>query len=232
MEISKYEIEALNIMLDSTFSKEEINSIVKSPITGYEFTGAGYFLEITHNKLPTNRIVVSEPMLLGRAEEFNVGFLIFIENSKLVLECHSWGIENPPESIREKSIEIIKLNQNKLKLNGVYPIKSLTNVHIVEFEAKEQISDLEISQITQVVEGEERLNWQSPYDEKYLNTANEVIGDWMDEPSLIKIGEKVVFFFHELNLDKPLRTQYGNFEISESNESPNWMDEIMKYEAP
>jgi hypothetical protein len=56
--------------------------------------------------------------LFGRADNFEVGFLIFIENSKLILECHSWGIENPPEIIRETAIEIIEL---KLK----HPNRSL-----------------------------------------------------------------------------------------------------------
>ena len=124
------------------------------------------------------------------------------------------------------------MNQEKLKVNGVYPVESSNYVHIVELEAKEQIRDLEISQITQVIKGEERLNWQSPYDEKYLNISNELIGDWIDEPSLINPGEKIVFFFHHLNFDKPLRTQYGDYEIRGINEPPTWLKELMKYEEP
>ena len=109
MELSIYEIEVLTLMLDDKFSKEEINSIINSPITGYDYTGARYFLELMNNILPIDRITLSEPGLMGRTNQFNVGFLVFIENSKLVLECHSWGIDNPPETIREMSIEIIKL---------------------------------------------------------------------------------------------------------------------------
>ena len=98
------EIEVLNLMLDSKFNKEELDSIFQSPITDYEYTGAGYFLELTNKILPKDKKTITEPLLLGRADDFNVGFIIFIENSKLVIECHSWGIENPPESIRENSI--------------------------------------------------------------------------------------------------------------------------------
>jgi len=232
MELSKYEIEVLNLMLDNKFNKEEINSILNSPITGYDYTGAGYFLEITNDILPNDRKTITEPTLLGRENNLNVGFLILIENSKLVLECHSWGIENLPETIRKKSVEIIELKQGILKLNGVYKIENIENIHIVELEAQAEINDLEVSQITQVVSGEERLNWQSPYDEKFVNSTNELIGDWKDIPSSIKPGEKIIFFFHELDLEKPIKTQYGNLDISGTTETPEWITKLMKYEEP
>jgi len=232
MELKKYEIEVLKLMLSERFNKEELNSILNSPVTGYDYTGAGYFLELTNNILPVDKRTISEPTLFGRANEFNVGFIVFIENSKLVLECHSWGLENPPKNTRDKSIEIIELNDQKLKLKGVYSILNNDEVHIIEFEAEETINDLEISQITQVVDGQERMNWQVPYDEKYFNQANQLIGEWMDEPEAIKKGEKIVFFFHELNLKKPIRTQFGDYEISEIKQIPKWVMEIMKYEEP
>ena len=102
-------------MLSDTFSNEKLNSILDSPITGYDYTGAGYFLELTNDILPKDRKTISEPTLFGRADNFEVGFLIFIEDSKLTLECHSWGEENPPETIREKSItiEIIELDNKE-----------------------------------------------------------------------------------------------------------------------
>ncbi len=117
MKLTKYEIEVFNLMLSDKFSIEELNSILNSPITGYDYTGAGYFLELTNDILPIDRKTISGPTLFGRADNFEVGFLIFIENSKLTLECHSWGEENPPETIREKSIsiEIIELNNKKLE---------------------------------------------------------------------------------------------------------------------
>lgn len=106
MKLTKYEIEVFNLMLSDKFSNEELNSILNSPITGYDYTGAGYFLELTNNILPKDRKTISEPTIFGCADNFEVGFLIFIEDSKLTLECHSWGEENPPKTIREKSIAI------------------------------------------------------------------------------------------------------------------------------
>jgi hypothetical protein len=115
MKLTKYEIEVFKLMLSDMFSKEELNSILQSPITGYDYTGAGYFLELTNDLLPKDRKTISEPTLFGRADNYEVGFLVLIENSKLTLECHSWGEENPPETVREKSIaiEIIELDGKK-----------------------------------------------------------------------------------------------------------------------
>lgn len=115
MKLAKYEIEVFNLLLNDKFNTEELNSILNSPITGYDYTGAGYFLELTNDILPKDRETISEPTLFGRADNFEVGFLIFIEDSKLTLECHSWGEENPPESVREKliAIEIIESDDKK-----------------------------------------------------------------------------------------------------------------------
>jgi len=106
MKLTNYEIEVFKLMLSDKFSNEELNSILNSPISGYDYTGAGYFLELTNDILPKGRKTISEPTLFGHTDNFKIGFLIFIENSKLTLECHSWGEENPPETIREKTIAI------------------------------------------------------------------------------------------------------------------------------
>jgi hypothetical protein len=55
MKLSKYEIEVLNQMLSSKFNNEELSSILNSPITGYDYTGAGYFLELTNDILPKDK---------------------------------------------------------------------------------------------------------------------------------------------------------------------------------
>ena len=115
MKLTSYEIEVINLMLSDKFSNGELNSILDSPITGYDYTGAGYFLELTNDILPKDRKTIPSQTLFGRADNFEVGFLIFFENSKLTLECHSWGEVNPPENIRENkmTIEIIETDSNQ-----------------------------------------------------------------------------------------------------------------------
>ena len=106
MKICAYEVEVLTQMLDGHLNNTQIDSVLKSPVTGYEYTGAGYFLELTNKALPKVSKTISDPNIIGRADDFIVGFLVYIENQKLTLECHSWGTKNPPSTIREKSLTL------------------------------------------------------------------------------------------------------------------------------
>jgi hypothetical protein len=109
MTLNKYEIEVLRIMLISEYSASDIENIILTSTFGsFDFTGAGYFLEISNDLFPVKRKVISEPFLIGKTKGVQVGFVLFLENKTLTIECHSWGIENPPEDIRSHIIEIEK----------------------------------------------------------------------------------------------------------------------------
>lgn len=43
---------------------------------------------------------------MGKWPDFNVGFLLYIEKERIVLECHSWSEKNPPSDIRNLNLEI------------------------------------------------------------------------------------------------------------------------------
>lgn len=106
MKLSDYEIQVLSIMLKNHFSSREIEELCESEIHEFEFTGAGYFLQLRSKILPKLRKVISEPDIIGKAGNCMLGFILYLEDQSLTLECHSWGIENPPESIREEQVII------------------------------------------------------------------------------------------------------------------------------
>lgn len=107
MTLTEYEIEVLGIMLKSEYSASEIENLIStSTFSGYNFTGAGYFLELTNELFPVKRQVISEPILLGKTEDIQVGFILFIENKTLTIECHGWGGSNPPKDIRTKKVQL------------------------------------------------------------------------------------------------------------------------------
>jgi len=56
-----------------------------------EFSGNGYFVKFTSSKLPLSRVVLDKPDLRGTLLGVDVGFLAFVENSELTLECYSYG---------------------------------------------------------------------------------------------------------------------------------------------
>lgn len=62
-----------------------------------EFSGAGYFLTIKDPVLPKHRIVLDTPDIRGRLGGIEVGYLAFVENSELMLECYSYDQEILPK---------------------------------------------------------------------------------------------------------------------------------------
>lgn len=80
---------------------------------GYEYIGSGYYLTVRHPNLPKNRIVCSKPILIGEAENIECGFIVFLENNELTIECHSWGELEIPENFREKNIELREFNESQ-----------------------------------------------------------------------------------------------------------------------
>ena len=63
-----------------------------------EYSGVGYFLTIKDELLPINRFVLSTPYIGGTLDGISVGYLAFIENHELMLECHV----NVEESVNPK----------------------------------------------------------------------------------------------------------------------------------
>jgi hypothetical protein len=62
-----------------------------------EFSGAGYFLTIKDPVLPKHRIVLDSPDIRGKLGGIEVGYLAFVENSELMLECYSYDQEILPK---------------------------------------------------------------------------------------------------------------------------------------
>ena len=111
MNLAKYEIEVLRIMLKDHFSLKKIDKLSKSEIEWIEFSGPGYFLHIKNDIIPIKRKVIAEPIVLGNTENKFVGFVLFLEKGSLTLECHSWGDVNPSDSIREKAMVVKVVKQ-------------------------------------------------------------------------------------------------------------------------
>jgi hypothetical protein len=85
-----YEIKVLHLLTSSILSPEQLESVVhEGEVVSLEYTGCGYFLSITHPDIPTDRIVCSEPHVTGCSGDTNSGFVVFIENNVLTLECYS-----------------------------------------------------------------------------------------------------------------------------------------------
>jgi hypothetical protein len=69
-------------------------------------TGSGYYFTVRHPSLPRRRIVCHDPVVLGRCDEVQCGFVVFLEDARLTLECHTWGAVEVPAGFRECEVEI------------------------------------------------------------------------------------------------------------------------------
>lgn len=105
--LKNYEIEVIRLLVSNVLSVEQLDKVIHGakPVS-YDYTGCGYFLTLSHHLLPKQRIVCSEPLIIGKAGEINSGFVVFIENNELTLECHDFGGPTIPKDFREKDVQV------------------------------------------------------------------------------------------------------------------------------
>lgn len=104
--LKKFEIYVLRLLAPTVLSAEQIDVISEAEFVSYNHSGNGYFLTIKHPSLPADRTVCSKPTVIGQTEEAVCGFILFIENHELTLECHSWGTASVPDGFREGQVDI------------------------------------------------------------------------------------------------------------------------------
>ncbi|WP_420567823.1 hypothetical protein [Thalassovita sp.] len=70
------------------------------------FTGVGYFLTLRHSSLPEDRVVLDRPIISGTAGELQTGFIAFVENGEVTLECYSFGNDAVPGNFRDLDVRV------------------------------------------------------------------------------------------------------------------------------
>jgi hypothetical protein len=129
--------------------------------------------------------------------------------------------------------------KTSVEIIGVYPIKAREPVHLVEMLIRHSKRAIKVGKITQELPGQPELNWQVAYDEKILNAAGTrvVAGGFLEwkNPGLwskLWIGDvRLVFFFHYLDLSKPLKTPLGDASLPPETKKPRRLSAIT-YEPP
>jgi hypothetical protein len=105
--LKSHEQIVLDILTSNILSHEKLKSILMNgEITGYKITGNGYFLTFKESNIPKNRIVCDKPILIGEYNGIETGFVVFVENGEMTIECHGWGDKEIPKDYREWKILI------------------------------------------------------------------------------------------------------------------------------
>ena len=95
------------MLTPGVLSPQEIDAVIREgELAEYDYTGCGYFLKIKHPVLPSARVVCDKPKLTGTADGIISGFVVFIEDGHLTIECHSWGDVDVPEWFRNRDVEV------------------------------------------------------------------------------------------------------------------------------
>ena len=102
-----FEREVVKILLASHVPIDEVEALLDSATwLSYDYTGSGYYLTVRHPSLPSARVVCDMPLITGTSGTIVCGFVVFLENGELTLECHTWGSEDVPEDFRERQVEV------------------------------------------------------------------------------------------------------------------------------
>ena len=101
------------------------------------------------------------------------------------------------------------------RIIGIHPVNAPDPCHLIEVQITPSNQEFDWSSVTQEIEGEPNINWQVPWDEQELDASN---GQW-------------IFFFHYLNLSKPLITPDGPKILPKTTVIPEHLKNI-EYEEP
>lgn len=103
------------------------------------------------------------------------------------------------------------------RIIGVYPVDAPEPCHLCEIEIRADAPEIDFGELTQPIPGQDRSNWQVPYDERLISRG---------------VDSKVfVFFFHYLDLDEPLQSPFGPLRLAQPTDLPSRL-QFVKYESP
>jgi len=115
----RFEAEAIRLMVGDALTASTLDEVlaVDAP-ERYEYTGSGYFLTVKHPGLPADRRTLSDPFVVGIAGDVRAGFVVFLGDGELTLECHTWGELDVPADFRQRQVNVSTAPTNVVDLRG------------------------------------------------------------------------------------------------------------------
>ena len=128
---------------------------------------------------------------------------------------------------------------------GVYPVEADQPCHLIELTICDPDGEFSVNDLTQVDENIERGRWQAAYDERYLDARSLQAlpqrphptikgfsfpaGVGLEPPDLKEY--RLAFFFHYLDLAKPLESSFGPMALPQPSARPEHL-EFMDWGPP
>ena len=102
-----FECKAIEILVAGIIPVETLGEIFEeSAVADYEYTGCGYFLKLTHPELPSKVCTCHEPKVRGEANGILSGFIVYLGDGELVLECYTLGEIDVPPTYRDQDVQV------------------------------------------------------------------------------------------------------------------------------
>ena len=102
-----FEVQAIRLMAGGFLTEEQLRAVFSAQsLASYEYTGSGYFVSVQHPALPQADQTLSEPAVVGNAGDIQAGFVVFLGEGRLTLECHTWGAVDVPANFRELNVAV------------------------------------------------------------------------------------------------------------------------------
>ena len=107
MNLKPHELSVVNILCSNVLSKRQIESL-RSEVRKVEFepTGVGYHLVVRNKELPLENTVCNTPFVSGSFGKIIVGYIVFLGDGLLHIDCHQMCEQDIPNNFRELDVQI------------------------------------------------------------------------------------------------------------------------------
>lgn len=105
--LKSFEKSVINLLTADVLAAWQVDEVCSNgKLAGLDFTGHGYFLTLSSSDLPIERFVLDSPSVTGNVGELLTGFVAFVENNELTLECFAYGEDIVPENYRDLGVTV------------------------------------------------------------------------------------------------------------------------------
>lgn len=105
--LKSFEKSVINLLATDVLAAWQVDEVCSNGrLVGLDFTGKGYFLTLSSSDLPIERLVLNSPSVNGRVGELLTGFVAFVENNELTLECFAYGEDIVPDNYRDLGVTV------------------------------------------------------------------------------------------------------------------------------
>lgn len=102
-----FEKHAIRLMAEAVLPPALLDVVLAAQtLDRVEYTGSGYFLTVKHADLPSERRSLSDPPVAGVAGDIQAGFVVYLGDRELTLECHTWGAVDVPQDFRDMDVDV------------------------------------------------------------------------------------------------------------------------------